>query len=75
MLERPPQPPDEKARRRARKNAYERRVRRGEWKLWILVTQRMRRRLVDLRQLSEDEAADRDAVGRAINELLAEALK
>jgi hypothetical protein len=78
MLERPPGDDDEqraKQRRRTRRNSYERRVRRGEWKLWILVTQRMRQRLVDLRQLSEDESADRAAVGRAINDLLAEALK
>jgi hypothetical protein len=80
MLERPPKPPkppDDPARlrRRACRNAYDRRVRRDQWKLYLLVTPKMRERLVDLRQLTEIEAADRDAVERAVNELLTEALK
>jgi hypothetical protein len=80
MLERPPNPPDPpddpaRLRRRARKKSYERRLQRDEWKLYLLVTPRMRRRLVELRQITEDEAEDRDIVERAVNELLAEALK
>jgi hypothetical protein len=35
----------------------------------------MRKRLVELRQLSEDEAADRYLAERAVNELFADALK
>jgi hypothetical protein len=75
MLQRPPDPPNAKRRRRERKAAYERRVRRGEWKLRVLITERMRHRLVELRQLTQDDAADRDIVERTVNELLAEALK
>jgi hypothetical protein len=35
----------------------------------------MRQRLVELRQLTQDEAADRDIVARVANELFADALK
>jgi hypothetical protein len=81
MLERPPADPPKppvdpaKLRRRARRNAYERRVRRSEWKLYFLMTPKMRQRLVELRQITESEAEDRDTVARAVNELLTEALK
>jgi hypothetical protein len=78
MLERPPDDDEQAAkqlRRRAVRNAYDRRVRRGQWKLYLLMTPRMRQRLVELRQITQDEAEDRDTVERVANELLTEALK
>jgi hypothetical protein len=75
MLERPPDthpPPDagKQRRRRAQKAASARRGRRGEYFFRVLVTSKIRARMVDLGFILERETDDRALVLRAIEDLI-----
>jgi hypothetical protein len=68
LLQRPPTP-NAKRRRRAQKNASDRRVRRGEYFLrGLLVTPAMRARMAKLGHILDREVDDREVVERTLIE-------